>query len=117
MASPQTLQSSFPSVQHSLEADVSIIDCRRNVLRSTAAPTLSWGAGDNAEALQALTTSTSIQPQHPKATLALGSVLQDNLDLDGALQQYRIAAAVHPNVPQVRCSAQLHSGSKVLKTR
>lgn len=63
-------------------------------------------AGENKEAQQALTTSTSIQPKHPKATLALGSVLQDSLDLDGALQQYRIAAAVHPNVPQV-CTSTL----------
>lgn len=66
-------------------------------------------AGDNAEALQALTTATSIQPQHPKATLALGSVLQDSLDLDGALQQYRVAAAVHPNIPQVWCPTSCSS--------
>lgn len=60
--------------------------------------------GDNGSALESLATATALHPTHPKATLALGSVLQDNLDLDGALQQYRIAVQVHPTVPQVHHS-------------
>jgi tetratricopeptide (TPR) repeat protein len=57
--------------------------------------------GDNSAAMESLVTATALQPKHPKATLALGSVMQDNLDLDGALQQYRVAVHVHPTVPQV----------------
>lgn len=58
-------------------------------------------AGDNAAALSALQQANAINAEHAKATLALGSVLQDSLDLDGALLKYRIAAAVQPNIPQV----------------
>eukprot|EP00892_Ulva_mutabilis_P012887 jgi/Ulvmu1/9971/UM059_0020.1 len=57
--------------------------------------------GDNELALDALRQANAINPQHAKATLALGSVLQDSLDLDGALLKYRVAAAVQPNIPQV----------------
>jgi Tfp pilus assembly protein PilF len=63
------------------------------------------------EALAALKTAIGIQPQHPKAILALGSVLQDDLELDAALQKYRVACSLHSNVPQVRCLAHSNEGS------
>lgn len=58
-------------------------------------------AGDNDAALATLQKANNINPQHAKATLALGSVLQDGLDLDGALLKYRVAATMQPNIPQV----------------
>lgn len=70
-------------------------------------------AGDNEAALSTLQKANAVNPQHSKATLALGSVLQDGLDLDGALLQYRVAAAVQPNIPQVcfMSSKSFQSGS------
>jgi hypothetical protein len=47
--------------------------------------------------------ATTLHPRHPKAVLAIGSVMQDNLDIDGALMQYRVAASILPDSPQV-CS-------------
>lgn len=58
-------------------------------------------AGDNDAALATLQKANIINPHHAKATLALGSVLQDGLDLDGALLKYRVAATMQPNIPQV----------------
>lgn len=59
------------------------------------------GSGQNADALRALESASTLHPRHPKAVLAMGSILQDNLDIDGALVKYRVAASIHPDSPQV----------------
>lgn len=58
-------------------------------------------AGDNDCAEVTLSEAASVQPRHPKAILALGSVLQDAGNHDGALIQYQTAAHIHPESPQV----------------
>jgi tetratricopeptide (TPR) repeat protein len=62
--------------------------------------------GDNEQAVAALEKAVAVHPQHPKAALAIGSLLQDNLDVDGALVKYRVAAGMHPDSPQVRWSCK-----------
>ena len=57
--------------------------------------------GENERAADALGHSVRVHPQHPKSVLAMGSLLQDSLDIDGALLKYRTAADMHPDSPQV----------------
>jgi Flp pilus assembly protein TadD len=62
-----------------------------------------WNAaGDSEAATKALEKATALYPQHPKAVLALGSILQDRLDLENALIKYRSATDVNAHSPQVR---------------
>lgn len=69
---------------------------------ATASNTTSVHAGQSDLALQSLTKSFEAQPATAKTILALGSILQDRQDMDGALLKYRAAALTNPNSAQVR---------------
>lgn len=57
--------------------------------------------GRHREAFELLTRSAAMEGTNSRALLALGSIMQDGLDLDAALQQYCSAAAKHAHSAQV----------------
>lgn len=57
--------------------------------------------GENQKAFDNLGNSLAHDPLDPKTILAVGSIIQDNQDMDVALMKYRIAAARTPNSAQL----------------